>query len=370
MYAQVPRDADADDTGGRVPSAVLPQRPFSVADSAAASGSIGGMDPGAGRALARALGLGRTGGRDGESLLMADDDDGDDDDNDNDKGTAGSGGRTGPHALNFVEAGEVEDSSDPRDGPSRSPTANLLLNGTYAALWFFFSTALSLYNKNLLGKDLFNFNFPLMIVSIHSLCQFALSSALMSMFPASFKPKTQATVSSYLTRVVPTAICTALDISMSNASLHYISLSFYTMIKSSTPVWVLIFAFLFGLERPRWSLISVILVICSGVIFTVAGEIRFSLWGFLLILGASVMSGLRWSLTQILLQSTQLGMDNPVATLKNLTPVGAAMLGLMSLGIEFFGPTGLTESSFFSSWSTGIQTFGVVGAGAILAFCS
>ncbi|KAJ1328469.1 hypothetical protein BSLG_010201 [Batrachochytrium salamandrivorans] len=188
-------------------------------------------------------------------------------------------------------------------------------------------------------------------------------------FPRKFQPASKPTTYSYITRVAPTAICTALDISFSNASLHYISLSFYTMIKSSTPVWVLVFAFLFGLEKPQWKLVLVILVICSGVVFTVAGEIRFSLIGFLLILSASVMSGLRWSLTQILLQNANMGMDNPVATLRYLSPVGAVLIGLMSCFSEFTGPQGLLQSNFFSTVGSSLQTLAILMAGALLAFC-
>lgn len=66
-------------------------------------------------------------------------------------------------------------------------------------------------------------------------------------------------------KVVPCALASALDIGLSNTSLKSISLTLYTMCKSSNLVFVLAFAFLFGLERIRWNLVGVITVITIGV---------------------------------------------------------------------------------------------------------
>ena len=52
------------------------------------------------------------------------------------------------------------------------------------------------------------------------------------------------------------------------------------MVKSSSLVFVLIFAFLFRLEKPRWSLIFIILIISFGVLLMVANETDFVLIGY------------------------------------------------------------------------------------------
>ena len=49
--------------------------------------------------------------------------------------------------------------------------------------------------------------------------------------------------------VVPNGTATGLDIGLSNFSLSLITLSFYTMCKSTTPVFLLFFCFAWGLER-------------------------------------------------------------------------------------------------------------------------
>lgn len=41
-------------------------------------------------------------------------------------------------------------------------------NALYILTWYFFSTALSVYNKTLMGKDHYNFNLPLLMSAVHS----------------------------------------------------------------------------------------------------------------------------------------------------------------------------------------------------------
>lgn len=49
--------------------------------------------------------------------------------------------------------------------------------------------------------------------------------------------------------MVPNGITTGLDIGFSNKSLVFINLSFYTMCKSTVPVFLLFFAFVWGIEK-------------------------------------------------------------------------------------------------------------------------
>ncbi|CAG8480618.1 4212_t:CDS:2 [Funneliformis caledonium] len=174
-------------------------------------------------------------------------------------------------------------------------------------------------------------------------------------------------ISSYFTRVVPCAVAAALEICMANASLIFITLSFYTMVKSSTPIWVLIFAFAFGLEQPKLILIIIITVISVGVLLTVEGETKFNLTGFLLVLGAAIISGLRWTLTQMLLQKEE-GMNNPVATLYYLSPIMFIMMSILSLIFEQPFQV-FNTSKHFENVTRGLQTFGLMLMGGLLAFC-
>ncbi|CAM0137932.1 unnamed protein product [Umbelopsis sp. WA50703] len=243
-------------------------------------------------------------------------------------------------------------------------------NLSYILCWYIFSTCLSLYNKNLMGKDRFNFNFPLLVSAIHTGLHSIITAVMMAFGGSRWNPQKggrSVSMHDYLYKVVPCGLAAALEICCANASLVFISLSFYTMVKSSTPIWVLAFALLFGLEKPRILVISIIIVMVIGVILTVEGETKFDMLGFTLVLTASVMSGLRWSLTQLLLQHDTLGMDNPVATLYHLSPVMFVTMAVLSLIFE--DPIGqFKNSEHFDSIFHIMESFGLMSIGGLLAF--
>ncbi|XP_028760223.1 probable sugar phosphate/phosphate translocator At1g06470 isoform X2 [Neltuma alba] len=147
--------------------------------------------------------------------------------------------------------------------------------------------------------------------------------------------------------VVPTALGTALDINLSNASLVFISVTFATMCKSAAPIFLLLFAFAFRLETPSFKLSGIILVISIGILLTVAKETEFQFWGFVLVMLAAVMSGFRWCMTQILLQKEAHGIKNPLTLMSYVTPVMAGATALLSLALDPWGE--FRQNEYFNS---------------------
>ena len=150
----------------------------------------------------------------------------------------------------------------------------------------------------------------------------------------------------YFTRIGPCGTATALDIGLGNFSLRFISLTFFTMCKSSVLAFVLLFAFIFRLEKPSWRLGGIITLMSIGVIMMVAGETAFNALGFILVMTASFCSGFRWSLTQILLLRNP-ATSNPFSSIFFLTPVMFLALFLLALSFLFliFNNTFLASSS-------------------------
>ena len=103
-------------------------------------------------------------------------------------------------------------------------------------------------------------------------------------------------------RMLVLGTCTAFEIATSNLSLLTLTVSFHTMVKSSMPLFVALFAVLMGLEPPSMQLLGVILVVTVGVVLCSYGEVVFDLVGFLYVLGSAMSGGLRWSLSQLLVQ--------------------------------------------------------------------
>lgn len=250
---------------------------------------------------------------------------------------------------------------------------NLAINGILIGLWYGFSISISVYNKWMFSGDNLDFHFPLFTTSLHMLVQFSLAATVLFFFPR-FRPGNdgskidKATYSQlstndetpssappppstkppqplmtkwfYLSRIGPCGTATALDIGLGNFSLRFITLTFFTMCKSSVLAFVLLFAFLFRLEQPTWKLCLIIFFMTVGVIMMVAGETDFNALGFVLVMLASFCSGFRWSLTQILLLRNR-ATSNPFSTILFLTPVMFLALFLLALPIE--GPLNVIQ---------------------------
>lgn len=251
------------------------------------------------------------------------------------------------------------------------------LNAILIALWYTFSISISVYNKWMFSKDNLDFHYPLFTTSLHMVVQFTCATAVLFFFPqlrpgaagGSADPHAQGysqvdgneddrdnvarrntpppenkgplmTRWFYITRIAPCGMATAFDIGLGNFSLRFISLTFYTMCKSSVLAFVLLFAFIFRLEKPSWRLGGIITLMSIGVVMMVAGETAFNALGFILVMTASFCSGFRWSLTQILLLRNP-ATSNPFSSIFFLTP--AMFLALLLLALPIEGPTNLIE---------------------------
>ncbi|KAG0252730.1 Triose-phosphate Transporter [Mortierella polycephala] len=244
----------------------------------------------------------------------------------------------------------------------------MLWNVFYVFAWYGCSTSLSFYNKWLFSPNLHNFRFPLFTTCLHMVAQFALSSLTLSLIP-SLRPKKAPSAKDFGTKIMPCAVASGLDIGLSNSSLKSITLAFYTMCKSSSLAFVLLFAFVFKLERPTWTLAGVIGVICVGLFMMVMSEVDFVLIGFIQVMLASVLGGLRWSLTQLLLErsDTKTGsLANPISTIFFLSPIMGVCLFIVAGVFEGYG--NIFSSEFFMSVGSTLVTLGLLFLGGIFAF--
>ena len=168
--------------------------------------------------------------------------------------------------------------------------------------WFFFSALISTYNKYIFGEKHLAFPCPLLFTSIHFLLQWAVSYTLSSVWPAFFggDQVKAMTWKQFLAISIPCGLVTSGDVGLSNLALVRISLTFYTMVKASAPVFVVASAYIFGIEKITCTLIMVVLIISAGEFLTVYGEAEFELVGFLLCLGASVVTGMRWTVSKFI----------------------------------------------------------------------
>ncbi|KAF6284863.1 solute carrier family 35 member C2 [Rhinolophus ferrumequinum] len=211
-------------------------------------------------------------------------------------------------------------------------------------LYYCFSIGITFYNKWLTKS----FHFPIFMTMLHLAVIFlfsALSRALVQC--SSHRARVVLSWTDYLSRVAPTALATALDVGLSNWSFLYITVSLYTMTKSSAVLFILIFSLIFKLEEL---------------------STQFNMEGFALVLGASFIGGIRWTLTQMLLQKAELGLQNPIDTMFHLQPL--MFLGLFPLFAIFEGLHLSTSEKIFRFQDTGLllRVLGTLFLGGILAF--
>ncbi|KAF4344466.1 Gog5p-like vanadate resistance protein [Fusarium beomiforme] len=245
-------------------------------------------------------------------------------------------------------------SKEERKEADKTVFKTLMVNVVLILLWYLFSLSISIYNKWMFDHDRLNFSFPLFTTSMHMVVQFVLSGLVLYFVPSlrpgygvhqsdmgrsrhDDEPKSYGmTKMFYLTRIGPCGAATGLDIGLGNTSLKFISLTFYTMCKSSSLAFVLMFAFLFRLETPTWRLVAIIATMTLGVVLMVFGEVEFKVGGFALVISAAFFSGFRWGLTQILLLRNP-ATSNPFSSIFFLTPVMFLVLICLAVPVEGIG---------------------------------
>ncbi|KAA1072441.1 Triose-phosphate Transporter [Puccinia graminis f. sp. tritici] len=216
------------------------------------------------------------------------------------------------------------------------------------------------------SPDHYNFQYPLFVSACHMYIQFGLAALTLALFP-SIRSRTRPTAHDYLRKALPCGMASGLDIGLSNTSLKTVTLSFYTMCKSSSLAFVLLFAFLFKLEKPTYKLTGIILLITAGVVLMVSSETQFDFWGMVEVLSASCLGGLRWSLTQILLDKQSMGMNTPIATIFWLAPTMGLSLSFCSLIFEGWSNL-LSEQAFFGDLGKSFMTMTYIATAGVLAY--
>ncbi|XP_012143878.1 solute carrier family 35 member C2 isoform X1 [Megachile rotundata] len=192
-----------------------------------------------------------------------------------------------------------------------SPWKRLFQIAVLIVTYFVLSVGLTFYVQWLYNS--YGFNFPLTVVICHLTVKFLLSS-LIRCIKTCWKRQQQLKLSlqSILWMVMPVGVASGLDVGLSNWAISLITMSLYTMTKSTTIIFILGFALILKLERKSWSLICIVVMISGGLFMFTYKSTQFGIFGFLICLLASFSSGVRWTMTQLIMQKSKLGMKSPI----------------------------------------------------------
>ncbi|XP_068633776.1 solute carrier family 35 member C2 [Battus philenor] len=184
-------------------------------------------------------------------------------------------------------------------------------------LYFSLSIGLTFYQRWLL-KD---FHYPLTVVMYHLIIKWILSVFVRTILHLILgTPQLVLSFMTCLKSVGPTGFASGIDVGFSNWGLELVTISLYTMTKSTTIIFILGFAIFLGLEKKSWSLVGIVLMIAAGLIMFTYKATQFNILGFYFLLLASFAAGLRWSFAQLLMQKSKLGLHNPVDMVFHVQP--------------------------------------------------
>lgn len=180
--------------------------------------------------------------------------------------------------------------------------------------WYFTSITLSVYNKWMFSPaNGIGIQYPILLTTFHQLTLWFFSLIFILIRGRDkYNQVKRVDWKFYFKFMIPTAVATAGDIGLSNISFRFVPLTVYTIVKSSSIAFVLLFSCIFKLEKFRWKLGGIVMVMFLGVVLMVykptasennqATDQGTLIFGTILVMGSSCLSGLRWVYTQLILK--------------------------------------------------------------------
>ena len=285
-------------------------------------------------------------------------------------------GRPAGHAP--TADGVAADDRPADDDDEHSRRHKLVKCSLLTLAWFGLSTCLALFNKALFGQRKGGFPAPLLLTSVQFLMQYLIAAATLRFVLPRMRPRRPIPWGVYLRQVAPVGVVMGMDIGLSNLSLVYVTVSFYTLAKTSSILFLLAFAFWLRLEPVSLRLTAAALTLTLGEVLTVQGETQFNALGFFLVVAAAACSGLRWVLSQRVLhaknglEGTGLrrshGMHYPPAMLRTMMPVMCGVVFVFSCFQEDWWDT-VPGSPWLDDPSDLFVDGAITLLGALMAFC-
>eukprot|EP00913_Durusdinium_trenchii_P002518 g2328.t1 len=168
--------------------------------------------------------------------------------------------------------------------------------------WYSVSITLVLLNKWVMTSWKGGLPFPLLYTMSHMVLKgcFALSYLKVTCQPLGL-PSRGACCGATLVGVM-----TALDVAASNMSFLFITVAFYTMLKSASLIFILVLGVLIRMEKCSFGIAGTVLLIALGIFMTSYGETEFDVQGFWLVISSELFAAMRWLATQKTLHASGL----------------------------------------------------------------
>ncbi|KAI5186613.1 solute carrier family 35, member C2 [Nematocida homosporus] len=167
--------------------------------------------------------------------------------------------------------------------------------------------------------------------------------------------------------IITCALCGSIDNGFSGYALRSVPLAFYTMLKSSSPIFILISRFLFQLEEPSMPLIGTICIIATGVFFASKSDtVVYRFQPICMILSSCVMGGFRGAFLEYFIKQNITRHNN---ILYNLCVVSLLMGIFLCTGFFLFeGVHNLLQLKAFATLSSTLNCLFLIFGSSVVSF--
>ncbi len=166
-------------------------------------------------------------------------------------------------------------------------------------LWYSISLSFTVYNKWILQVLFGGFHFPICNTLVHMTIKYVFSQLYIRLF-LSAEHIAELPTATFWRVVVPIGVTTAFDVAFSNEAISHISISLYTILKTTVVVWTFLWGCVAGIETFSLAKLSCVLLIIAGLALSVLDDINSSMLGIGFCLAAALSGGLRWVMVQVL----------------------------------------------------------------------
>ena len=205
----------------------------------------------------------------------------------------------------------------------------------FVAAWFAVSVSLTLTNKWFFSFWHGGFDLPVTSTSLQMVIKAVLAQWLTT---SSFSPWKEdpypLSLRDVLVLTAPIGVATAADVTFSNVSLLYITVTLYTISKSGSLLWLLFWGVLLRLEVCSVNLACICTTISIGLALASYGTTSVSLLGVALVLSAGCVGGLRWALSQRLMAIDRAFAQSPLLLVAKIAPWSAVFTCLTALALD------------------------------------
>lgn len=233
-----------------------------------------------------------------------------------------------------------------------------------ALLYYTLSIGLTFYQKWFIK----NYKLPLLVVCGHYVIKWLAAVTIRWLYECCATKRIRLPLRDQLRWLMPIGICASLDIGLSNWALEYVTVSLYTMAKSSSILFIVAFSLLLKVERWRPALGLESALIAAGLFLFTWQSAQLDLTGLLLVELAASCTGVRWTVSQLVMQREEQAVRNPLDMVAHVQPW--MMIPIIPMIAAFEGPELSYEKVFFyKGVEDPVLVLSLILAGGLLAFC-